>query len=402
MFENVLGQEAARRLSGDLSSDSLPPSLLFSGPPASGKGTAALELARALSCQKHDAPWNCSCASCERHRLLSHPDLLILGPRAFASELAASAAAFLREPESSARFLFLRAARKLAARFSPVLWEGDEAKYAKAAALSSALGEDLEELSPPHAPPSGEGLKKLIDSAVSTALKLEDEGVPDTIPIAQIRRMAYWARLAPTGKRKLILIENADRMQEGSRNALLKILEEPPATTVIVLATARRGALMPTIVSRLRPYAFSRRPPDIEREVVRRVFRDRPETADAAGGLAGYLESFLPVPPSRLDEAAAVFLSASDSRSAAASVLNLAGKFEPRSLFPAFLERILVRTSLSLRKGEPDSRTFVSAEAVSRAVGRAQLAVGAYNQAPSLALERLFVEMRSPVEDGRR
>ena len=395
MFENVLGQEAAQRLSGDLSSDSLPPSILFYGPPASGKSTAALELARALSCDHRNAPWNCSCSSCERHRLLSHPDLLLIGPRSFSSELAAAASAFLRERESSARLLFLRAARKLAARFSPILWEGDEAKFSKAAALSAALGEDLEELGSSRTLPSGEGLKKLVDTAVSTALKLEDEGISDTIPIAQIRRMAYWARLAPTGKRKLILIENADRMQEGARNALLKILEEPPATTVIVLATARRGAIMPTIASRLRPYAFSRRSPEIEREVVRRVFRDRPEASDAAGGLAGYLESFLPVPPSRLDEAAASFLSGRDSRSAAAAAMALAGKFEPRSLFPSFLERLLAHVSPARNGGSPDFRAVASAEAVSRAVGRAHQAVGTYNQSPALALERLFAEIKA-------
>ncbi|MFA6508251.1 MAG: hypothetical protein WCT14_19260 [Treponemataceae bacterium] len=190
MFENVLGQEAAQRLEADLSSGSLPPSLLFAGPVTSGKGTTALELARALSCEKKEAPWNCSCPSCERHRLLAHPDLLMVGPRSFSSELAASAAAFLREPESAARMLFIRAVRKLLSRFSPILWEGDETKFSKVSTLAASLGEDLEELCPPRVLTDGGGLKKLVDSIVATALKLEDEGISDSIPIAQIRRLA--------------------------------------------------------------------------------------------------------------------------------------------------------------------------------------------------------------------
>ncbi len=392
MFENVLGQEASRRLSADLSAGSLPQSLLFFGPAASGKGTAALELGRALSCERPGAPWNCSCPSCERHRLLSHPDLLLIGPRPFAAELAASASAFLREPESAARLLFLRAARKLSGRFSPVLWEGDESKYAKAAVLSAALNEDLEELSPPHSLPAPEVLKKLVDSVLSTAFKLEDEGISDSIPISQIRKMAYWARLSPTGKRKLILIENADRMQEGARNALLKILEEPPETTVLVLSTQRKGALMPTIVSRLRPYSFAARSADLEREVIRRVFRDQPASEGGPAKVSAYLESFLPVPPSRLEEAAAAFLSGADARSAAAAAFAWAGKSDPRSLCPAFLERLLGRYAAALRDGGPAA--LGRAEAAAEAVGRAHLAVGTYNQSPALALERLFTELR--------
>lgn len=398
MFENVLGQEAARRLSADLSCGSLPPSLLFSGPATSGKGTTALELARALSCETKGASWNCSCPSCERHRLLTHPDLLLAGPRAFSAELAASAAAFLREPDSAARMLFIRAVRKLLSRFSPILWEGDETKFAKVSTLAASLGEDLEELCPPR--PLDDGLKKLVDSVLATSLKLEDEGVSDSIPIAQIRRISYWARLAPTGKRKLIFLENADRMQEGSRNALLKILEEPPESTVLVLSTARRGAMMPTILSRLRPYAFVKRSAEVEREVIRRVFRGSagPETS----GVAAYLESFLPVPPSKLEEAAAVFLSYSDARTAAGAVLDLTRKFEPRSLFPAFLDRLALRYSRSLSESSADPGVLVSAETCAAAVRKADLAVGTYNQSPSLALERLFFELRHPAEASGR
>jgi DNA polymerase III gamma/tau subunit len=32
---------------------------------------------------------------------------------------------------------------------------------------------------------------------------------------------------APAGKRKILIIENAERMNEASSNALLKMLEEP-------------------------------------------------------------------------------------------------------------------------------------------------------------------------------
>lgn len=455
MFENVLGQEATRRLAADVSSASLPPALLFSGPVASGKGTTALELARVLSCEAPPAVWNCPCAACALHRSLMHPDLLLLGPRAFSGELAASAAAFLREPASAARILFLRSARKLLARFSPVLWEGEEAKLGKIASLAVSLGENLEEIAE-IAPAKGEAdlaaLQKTVGAALQTALKLESEGVADSVPISQVRRIAYWARLAPSGSRKVILIENADRMQEGARNALLKILEEPPATAILILATTRRGAMMPTILSRVRPYVFTGRDAETERDVIRRVFRDAAAadaleatasagpTASAAPSdpasnrVAAYLDSFLPVTQDALDAAAAFFAASAaaaavpiararsggavspslvalgraaairaeaagmgrpvgDPRAATAAALEKAGKFEPRSLFPVFLERLLRLAAIPLRDESSGSAASSIAAAWAEAARRAENAVGTYNQAPALALERFFLEL---------
>ncbi|MFQ3547296.1 MAG: hypothetical protein SNJ56_03080, partial [Termitinemataceae bacterium] len=307
MFENILGQPAVDQLIADITSASLPPSILFEGPIAAGKGSTALELARVLSCISDGAPWNCACSECMQHRQLTHPDLLLLGSRNFISEISAASAAFLREPESAARLLFIRSVRKLLARFNPIIWEGDESKLAKLGLLITNCNEELEELSQPSA--AEEKLEKVCASLVQHALQLESEGISETIPISQIRAATYWAHLAPLGKRKLLVIENADKMQDSSRNALLKLLEEPPATTQIVLCTPRKTSLLPTIRSRLRPYQFVQRSRDIEAQVLRRVFRD-PVAAhgDDFTSLSSYLETFLPVPPESTRKAAVDFL----------------------------------------------------------------------------------------------
>ena len=58
------------------------------------------------------------------------------------------------------------------------------------------------------------------------------------------------------GRRKVFIVGDADRMvsQEGSdqaANAFLKLLEEPPADTTIMLTSSEPGALLPTIRSRV-------------------------------------------------------------------------------------------------------------------------------------------------------
>jgi DNA polymerase-3 subunit gamma/tau len=302
VFENILYQPVIEQLKADAGSGFLAPALLFSGPPYGGKGAAALELARVLSCEGTETgKWNCPCPSCRRHRNLISPDLIILGKKGFFQEISACSAALVRHTKGAnnsgeqerillpVRMLFIRSIRKLLARFNPVLWE-DDSKFGKISPQLNALEEDLEELEGLFKAGTVE-LEKPCASIMKRAAKLESEGLGELIPIAQIRRASWWSRLAPLGKHKCIIIENAGHMQEGAKNALLKILEEPPPRLTLVLTSPYPMSLLPTMLSRLRDYRFVTRDPGAEQEVISRIFRG-PE--NYTGGLESYLGSFLP------------------------------------------------------------------------------------------------------------
>ncbi|MBW3621358.1 MAG: hypothetical protein KY461_14025 [Actinobacteria bacterium] len=59
-------------------------------------------------------------------------------------------------------------------------------------------------------------------------------------------------RTMTEGRRKVLRIVAADRMNEGAQNAFLKVLEEPPASVVWLLDVEEDGLLLDTIVSRCR------------------------------------------------------------------------------------------------------------------------------------------------------
>jgi len=311
VFENIIEQSAVIQLRDDILSKRDAPSMLFFGPLNSGKGSSALELARALSCEEK-AEWKCKCSACERHRYLQHDDLLVLGPRSFLSEILASQRAFLRNPENAGtKLLFFRALRKLQIRFSPVLMENDS-KTAKTVSSSlQSFDEELNELLLLDTQKTEEAaLNKLCAALVKNALTLESEGISG-IPINQIRSASYWCRLAPNGKRKTLIIENAEVMRDDARNSLLKLLEEPPASVSIVLTAQRREAIMQTILSRLRPYRFLRRNAESEKEVIRRVFQEKSDLiypSKKSSILTSYLDSFLPQSAEKLYPLAAWFI----------------------------------------------------------------------------------------------
>lgn len=53
-----------------------------------------------------------------------------------------------------------------------------------------------------------------------------------------------------TAKRKIYIVDEAEKMNPQAQNALLKTMEEPPPYVVILLLTTNAGSFLPTILSR--------------------------------------------------------------------------------------------------------------------------------------------------------
>lgn len=86
--------------------------------------------------------------------------------------------------------------------------------------------------------------------------------VPDnaSIGIEAIRRIDQFLSLKVPGKqayRRVILIEQAERLSLEAQNALLKNLEEPPTDTMVILTASHANGLLPTIRSRAQTIIIS-------------------------------------------------------------------------------------------------------------------------------------------------
>lgn len=273
MFENLISQESIKKqLVSGLTRNTLPHSILFCGEDYSGKMTAALELARAISCTSENAPWDCSCRSCRDHRVLNNPDLLLLGKRYFLEEIKASAELLGRTRANFAVFMFIRNVRKLLKRFEPVIWEGQEKKLSKYSGTISSVSEMLEQLDPDRELMGEKELEKYLDNMINQVRTLT-AAVPASTPIDQIRNISKWAHRTSSGKAKVVIIEKADTLLEGSANSLLKILEEPPAHVSFILTTDRKGSILQTIRSRVRHFEFTPRSQADSEMILSRLFR---------------------------------------------------------------------------------------------------------------------------------
>jgi DNA polymerase-3 subunit delta' len=85
----------------------------------------------------------------------------------------------------------------------------------------------------------------------------KETGKPTEIAVEPVRAMKVWAYQRPLyGTRKVVLIDDAERMSDAASNTVLKVLEEPPAYLYFLLVSSRSGQLLETIASRCQDVAF--------------------------------------------------------------------------------------------------------------------------------------------------
>lgn len=249
--------------------DRLAHGFLFCGPPGVGAEALAIELACAVNCengpgepcgqpgqsgqsgqpsQPGQPGQSVPCRHCRRIRALQHPDVHILVPSSSAPP-----------PDRTSR----------RGEGSSGRGEGSSgranAREERRQGLAARLAED-----PYGAPPFG---------------------MNDLLSVEDVRSLRREASAKPyEGRRKVAVIVAADRMNTAASNALLKTLEEPPGTLMLILTASRTGKLLPTIVSRCQPVFLSR----LEEDEVKSALIERYDVSpEEAGELASRSEGRL-------------------------------------------------------------------------------------------------------------
>ena len=100
-----------------------------------------------------------------------------------------------------------------------------------------------------------------------SCIKIQSDHHPDIIEIkpsgqfikiAQIREIRYQISMKPfEAIWRIVIIRNAQAMNPSASNALLKMLEEPPDRSLLILITEQRSDLLPTVVSRCKTIRFT-------------------------------------------------------------------------------------------------------------------------------------------------
>jgi DNA polymerase III subunit gamma/tau len=108
--------------------------------------------------------------------------------------------------------------------------------------------------------------------AAGTSLDVIEMDAASNRSVDDIRDLRERVGYAPAaGRWKVYILDEAHMLTREAWNAFLKTLEEPPPSTVFVLATTEPHKVMPTIVDRCQRFDFQRPPAEQIAEVIRRV-----------------------------------------------------------------------------------------------------------------------------------
>ena len=162
-----------------------------------------------------------------------------------------------------------------------------------------------------------------------------------------------------------------------------------PKDTVFILTTAHRGAMLATILSRVRTYTFFERSIKNQKEVLDRVFHYVPSYSDSSNieTINDFLLSYLPISPETVKHTAASFFDTVKKGHIPdiPAIIKNCANFTPRILFKIFLETIIESQNV-LKSSSQGSEVSYKILNLLRDVYNS---VTIYNQTPAAALEEL-------------
>ena len=260
----------AEELASALSSSLLPQSLLFSGKPGSSRLTGALDLAYELTGGNRN--------------VLRLPETALFLSRQMTNEFSSAISLFERHRNESSKMFLIETVRKILLQYHYSIAELYEGK--KAAVKGSGTDSDGKGDSTLFG--NAEAVDSIIldmedrtewdDESVSAVVsELRRRVTPDFMTLGkksagatidEIRAIQNWLEDGST--EKCVIFENAEDYTEGAKNSMLKMLEEPPAHSHLMLISANASRIMPTILSRVRRIQF----PDLSEKAVSSLIGD--------------------------------------------------------------------------------------------------------------------------------
>jgi DNA polymerase-3 subunit delta' len=167
------------------------------------------------------------------------------------------------------------------------------------------------------------------------------------ITVDQVRGLAELFDLTPSmSPWRAVVIDAADDLEKSAANALLKMLEEPPANCVFLLVSHAPGRLLPTIRSRCRMLTFQPLADDVMASLLKAQLpsasaAERERIIARAGGSVGRAMAFAALDLAKLQDAAVRILREGDPTNARRSDLALElGRKGAGERYAAFLDLV--------------------------------------------------------------
>ncbi len=248
----------AKEIEEAISNDFLPRSILFSGPSGSSRLTAAFDLAFYLT------------DNSDKRDILSSSSIIYLPNRNLALQRDAAISLFERQRTQESRLFLVQTVRAILMQYHPAFIPFSPSSLSSYFASAEEIGNAILDF---------EDSRDYTEKEIKALLKLLKEKMTnqfitrgrkkDTISIDDIRAIQKY--FSEGQDEKVVILENLEDANEGAKNSLLKVLEEPNEHSHIILISSNSQRLLQTILSRVWKFNF----PSLSAKCVSTLLKDR-------------------------------------------------------------------------------------------------------------------------------
>ncbi|MGI6466384.1 MAG: hypothetical protein ACOXZZ_02155 [Sphaerochaetaceae bacterium] len=243
--------EITSLLKEQLISNTFSSTSLFSGERYSGRLTIALEVARIFSCSLKGES-DCSCYSCTTYNNLKVDNLVVVGSRNNFLRIKAALENYRVLATSAAKKELFKTVRVFLLQYRALMYDSTVAKSGPLFERAGRLDELLDQVE------QSDDVDLVINTIEKGVKEVQSvASKQNQLTIMQVRSLQRWVNQTSFKNRKrFLIIEGIEKSSTGSLNSLLKLLEEPPKDTYIIVLSEQPSRLPATILSRLRKYHF--------------------------------------------------------------------------------------------------------------------------------------------------
>ncbi len=266
---SVTQPELTEILQSSIETNTFSNSSLFCGSSYSSKMTAAIEVAKALSCFTEKKGQECDCESCKAYDNYLMQNLVVISNRDFENRIDVAIQSFVKNRDLFSKNYLIKTIRIFLLSYHNGVYTDKNKKLFDSAyevsELINEFGKNGENFKIREAQRFSKELKQKLKPLISVSNKNLT-----ALSVDGVRALQTWvSNTLVNEKARIVVIEAIEKSNDSVRNSLLKILEEPNENVYFILLSNNPSRIIKTILSRVRKYNFLPISENIQKELLK-------------------------------------------------------------------------------------------------------------------------------------
>lgn len=232
-------------------------STLFCGPKYTSKMSAAIEIAKVLSCRDPQFKEDCKCDSCKLYDKYLMQNLVVVSNRDSENRIEVALQQYIKNRNEFTKNFLIQNVRIFLLSYHNSIYTDKNKKLFDSAYQASELISEFASNRDVLKIREAQRFSKELKLRLKPLFQVSKKNLTN-LSVDGVRSLQTWlSNTLVNEKARIVIIESIEKANESVKNSLLKILEEPNENVYFILLSNNPSRIMKTILSRVRKYNFA-------------------------------------------------------------------------------------------------------------------------------------------------